>query len=82
MNADDRKLLRDMLAERNEAMLTLDEAKIRAFAERYGVPMPFDPVAFWAGVHKARYYWTDCPVDKRAESAKYLVDHGFEGVEP
>lgn len=42
------------IAERDAAILSLDEGAIRAYATKYRIAMPEDPAEFWAGVFKAR----------------------------
>lgn len=40
--------------ERNEALTSLDERRIRAMVRKFnGTEMPTDPEVFWGAVHKA-----------------------------
>lgn len=66
------------LQERNAALLSLDYRIITSYMRHYGVTVPADMQMFWAGVHKARCMWAGCPKMARAESAAWLIQHGFQ----
>ena len=63
--------------ERDDALLSLDEKKIRTYGKKYGVPLPKDEQVFWAGIHKARTAITSFPEDEKERSRKWLIEHGF-----
>lgn len=45
----------DFVRERNEVLLSLDKARIEAFAEKWGATFPYsEERVFWAAIHKAR----------------------------
>jgi hypothetical protein len=68
-----------MIAERNAALLSLDEQKIRAYAKKYGARFPGsnDPVVFWGAVHKARTAIPSLPAEAKKESKQWLTKHGM-----
>lgn len=72
------KWFRNFVKERNDAMLSLDERKIRNYCRKYGVPMPANDTVFWAGVHKARIEISAATEEQREESRKWLIEHGFK----
>lgn len=45
--------LKDFVEERNEALCSLDEEKIRAYAKKYDIDLPEPKYAFWKGVYLA-----------------------------
>lgn len=63
--------------ERNRAFLSLDEKKIRAFCKKWGLAIPQNERAFWAGVHKVIYHTTAATAEQKANSAAWLREHGF-----
>jgi hypothetical protein len=63
--------------DRDEAFLSLDESKIRAYAEKYGATLPSDERTFWAGVHKAITSLPHLPSDVRLKSEKWLYAHNL-----
>ena len=69
--------IKKFVQERDEALLSLDEKKIRAYGKKYGVPFPKDELVFWAGIHKARTAITSFPEDEKERSRKWLIEHGF-----
>ena len=66
--------------ERNAALLSLDRAKIEAYAVKYNVKLPDDEQAFWAGVHKARLDIFDIPEDEKTVSRQWLRENGFKDI--
>jgi hypothetical protein len=67
----------EMLAERNEALRSIDKEKILAYAEKYRIRWPKDEEIFWAAVHKARLHVTTVPDDEKDKSRQWLKEHGF-----
>ena len=45
--------LKDFVEERNEALFSLNEEKIRAYAKKYNISLPQSKYAFWKGVYLA-----------------------------
>jgi hypothetical protein len=78
MNSD--KLIAQFVKERNEALFSLDEEKIRAFYGKWGdkAKLPTNPLVFWAGIHKAICNITSAPEDVKAKSRAWLKEHGFK----
>lgn len=70
------------VAERDEALLSLDEGRIKALMARYGGHVPADDEVFWAAVHKARLTLAYYGEAEHEISRRWLREHGFrpEGV--
>ena len=68
--------LKQFVADRDEALLSLDRKKIEQYCKKYGVTMPTDEEAFWRGVHKAICACTTIPFEVRQKSADWLFKHG------
>jgi hypothetical protein len=63
---------------RREALLSMDEAKIRRFmTENSGGIVPEDPSVFWIAVHKARTAAHDLPEAERLRSHQWLTSKGM-----
>lgn len=70
---------------RDEALLALDEKRIRKLYRMNGGYVPEAPQAFWGAVHKARLEIEAMPEDAKEISRKWLREHGmktFMGDEP
>lgn len=83
----DRSLLEqeiaEMIRERDEALLSLDESKIWRYLVKYQVPFsPSNETAFWAGVHKAILDIRSAAAEQRCTSAQWLIAHGFRAETP
>lgn len=75
--------LSDFKQERDAALLSLDEQKIRAFYMRWNPKsmtkaMLTDSDVFWAAVHKAITAHTGLPLDFRRKSKVYLDAKGLQ----
>ena len=68
----------DFVKERNAALFSLDEQKIRQYSEKYGGHIPENKEVFWAGVYKAILAITDAPDDLKALAGTWLDSHGFQ----
>lgn len=67
---------------KREALLSLDEGKIRAFAKEMGMDdFPDNPEVFWGSVHKAITGTPSLPIEFRRQSKKYLDDRGFRSLD-
>lgn len=66
--------------ERNAALLSLDEKRIREHSEKWGVRTPKDKKVFWAGVHKALCNIKTTPIEQLWKSMAWLKDNGFSPV--
>jgi len=67
--------LNEFLADRQQALLSMDEPTLRAYAQKYGLHLPFD-ASFWTIVHKSRTGDTTLPMFERAASKQWLFIHG------
>ena len=63
--------------ERDEAMLSLDEKKIRDFCRKHNVSVSDNPIVFWGGVYKTVLAITSCPPEIRKKAEDWLDSHGF-----
>ena len=70
------------IKDRNEAFISGDEKKIKAYCKKYGIAIPEDEEIFWAGVHKAicnLFLNKDNEISMKQfnKSFDWLVDHGY-----
>ena len=65
------------LRERNDAILSMDEEKIRDFSRKYGIPEPQEDTIFWAGIHKSILALNAASEEQKAASKAWLDRHGF-----
>lgn len=75
-----KELLEKFVAERNEALFSLDKNKIMAFAKKYNNPIAKEGVSdevFWASVYKAIYNITTAPPELKRVALRWLRQHGF-----
>lgn len=71
--------IKKFVQERNEALLSLDEQKIRAYMRKYGVSFnPENETVWLAGVHKAILGISSATPEQRERSGKWLVEQGFQ----
>lgn len=71
-----------IVAERNAAMLSMDEQTIRAYYQKYnGREAPADPEVFWRMVHKARTAIRTFPMEERQLSKRWLLAHDSEPLD-
>ncbi len=68
--------------DRNEAMLSMDEKKIRAYMKKYGnqANQPLGDI-FWASVHKARTAIPSIPLEERIKSKKWLIERNLSSLD-
>lgn len=71
------KNIQDFVKERNDALLSMNEDKIRRCARKYGIRTPINQTAFWGGVYKAICNVPDAPKDVRWIAEKWLRKHGM-----
>lgn len=76
----------DLLAafkrERNEALLSLDEQKLRAFHRKWNeTELPDNMTVFWDAIHKAITGCLDLPIEFRRKSKVWLDEHGFKSFD-
>ena len=71
-------LLAEMVADRDAALLSLDEAEIRAYGLKYGERFASDPAVFWLAVHRARLAIAGFPEEAKQVSRDWLAEHGYD----
>lgn len=74
-------ILQEFLRDRDEALLSLDEKKLRAYMRKYGETPPSNPVVFWMGVHKAITACMSLPIEFRRASAMWLAVRGSKSMD-
>lgn len=67
----------EFLRERNDAILSMDEGKIRDFSRKYGIPEPQEDIVFWAGIHKSILALNAASEEQKTASKAWLTEHGF-----
>lgn len=50
---DNQKYFERVIRDRNEALFSYDEKKIKAYMRKYGLRVPTNDTAFWGAVNKA-----------------------------
>lgn len=71
--------MEEFVKERDEALLSLDETKIRAYMKKYGVYFePGSRLAWWAGIHKSILCIRSATPEQVERSKKWLVEHAFQ----
>lgn len=68
------------IKDRDEALLSLDPAKIRAYATKYGEKCPADDEVVIAGAHKAITALLSAPDDVRQKSRDWLSARGLSSL--
>ena len=70
------------LADRREALMSLDRDKILAYMKKYGVEFNSKSLTvFWIAIHKAITGATDLPLDFREKSKAWLTERGYESFD-
>lgn len=67
----------EFLRERNDAILSMDEEKIRDYDRKYGVSEPQEDIVFWAGIHKSILALKAASEEQKMASKAWLDRHGF-----
>jgi len=72
--------IKKYLAEKADALTSLDEGQIKRFCEKWRFKLLYDSDSdvFWIGVHIARALDVNIPRDKRADSAIWLAERGID----
>jgi len=73
--------IQEFLKDRDEALLSLDEVKLRAYMKKYGETPPANPAVFWMGVHKAITACQSLPIEFRRKSALWLTLRGSQPMD-
>lgn len=75
-------LIEQFTKERDEAFLSLDESKIRAYHRKWsGKELPSNMDVFWGAIHKAITGATGLPIDFRRKSKAYLDERGLRSLD-
>ena len=70
--------MKTFVRDRDQALLSLDEKKIRAFCRKYNKPVSNNPVVFWAGIYKCILAMKNSPDHIRRQAEEWLDSHGFQ----
>lgn len=65
------------LKDRNEALFSYDERRIKAYMRKYGLRIPANDTVFWAAVNKAICNITTAPPELVAKAENWLAEHGM-----
>ena len=63
--------------DRDRALFSLNESRIRAFYRKYNISASDNPLVFWASIYKAVLGITGCPENVRKQAEGWLDAHGF-----
>ena len=74
-------IIMQFIKDRDDALQSLDEKKIKAYLRKYHVTPPSNPVVFWMGVHKAITAATSLPIEFRRKSAMWLAIRGSKSMD-
>ena len=69
--------LKQLIKDRDEALLSLDKQKILAYCAKYSIRMPEEDEVFWCGIHKAITGNTGLPYYFRKKSKQWLFERGY-----
>jgi len=72
------KDIKEFIKDRNEAILSLDKEKIKAYQRKYNIPTrDEDEDIFWIAVHKSVTVIQSAPDILRQQSIRWLTERGF-----
>lgn len=84
MNKEFEATMKDFVAERDAALLSMDKDRLLAYGKKWGVDWKFVPGKeywFWASVHMARTGAKSLPMEARAESKRWLTQRGLRSMD-
>lgn len=64
------------IKERNEALFSLDEKKIKRFLKKYGITIPKNEEVFWCTIYKAVCNVEGAPQEVKEKAMAWLKEHG------
>lgn len=64
------------IKERNEALFSLNEKKIRKYCKKYGVTIPRNEEVFWRTIYKTVCNVEDTPQEVKERAMEWLKEHG------
>ena len=67
--------MKNFIQERDAALLSLDEERVKKYCRAWGVPIPDSNEVFWLSVHKAICNITSASTEQRRRSAQWLAEH-------
>lgn len=67
---------KEYVADRNFAIRSMDETKIKAFMEKWLIMVPAHPELFWRMVHKTRFHLQAATLAEKMESQAWLEKRG------
>lgn len=73
--------LEQFKADRNAALLSMDENILKAYFRKYHVKIPDNPMVFWGAVHKAVTGCCSLPLEHRRASKAWLDERGFKSLD-
>lgn len=65
------------IKERNDALFSLDEKKIKAYIQKYRLKVPQNPITFWGAIYKAIYNISEAPDELKQKAKTWLDEHGM-----
>jgi len=72
--------LKEFRFERDIALLSLSEPIIRAYCQKWEVPLPGDMELFWLAVHQARLQISYFEESEKELSRKWITEHGYKPI--
>lgn len=65
------------IKDRDTAIFSLDEMKIRAYGGKYQIQFPATEKGFWGGVYKACLSIRNCPIDMKIKAKSWLKENNM-----
>lgn len=69
------------IKDRNEALLSMDLEKVRAYVKKYGESAPTNDEILLCAIHKARTAITTFPIEERKKSKQWLTERGYQSMD-
>lgn len=73
--------MKQFLADRKAALLSLDKKIIQQYMHKYDVRIPTVENTFWIAVHAARTGAKDLPMEARIFSKRWLIERGYRSMD-
>lgn len=70
--------LEAFVKDRDAALFSFDEERIRAYMRKYGVPIPNNLIVFWGGVCKAICGIVNAPEQAKEKARAWLKEHNMK----
>lgn len=81
---DFEKTMKEFVADRDAALLSMDKAQLIAYGNKWGVNWKLVPGKkewFWVSVHMARTGAKTLPMEARIESKRWLTERGLRSMD-